>query len=90
MAKRRRKKYPGVRKQGHNSYEVNFYLSGKRVIKTVHAESEGEAYAQRIQLMAQHGALKDNQSDEIPIDVTLQSAFGHYQHKEALLKILTS
>ena len=84
---RKRKKYTGVYPRGNNSYRISYYVSGKRKYETVEAQSEGEAFAIRLQRLT---AVSDKSQKTVSIDdITLEGAFQHYLKKEVLLDEVT-
>lgn len=75
-AKRRHKKYAGVRPRGKSSYEINYYVNGRRCAETVKASTEGEAYTIRLQRLAiSHAATK---GEKIVVEAGFEPAMEHY------------
>ena len=74
--KRKYKKYPGVRQRGRDSFEINYYVNGKRKSGTVKASTAGEAYTQRLKRIANSESVLTVQK-EFP-QVTFNDAFERY------------
>jgi len=55
VEKRKRKKYSGVRKRGHERYEVNYYVGKKRITEIVIAFNERDAYLFKLRKLANAG-----------------------------------
>jgi len=72
--KRRRKKYPGIRKRGQDRYEVSYYVSGKRITETVIASNEKDAYIFKLRRLANSGrnVILDKESQEITFAQALE------------------
>lgn len=84
--KHKRKKYSGVHRRGENAFRINYYgADGGRKYETVEAQSEGEAFAIRLQRLAA-GSGKPQKTVAID-DITLDGAFRRYSETEsAVLK----
>ncbi|MBF0504830.1 MAG: tyrosine-type recombinase/integrase [Candidatus Omnitrophica bacterium] len=73
--KRRYKRYAGVRQRGECSFEINYYVNGKRYSETIKANTEAEAYAIRLQRMATAGLRS---IERIAAGVSLKAAIDYY------------
>jgi len=74
-SKRRHKRYAGVRQRGTGSFEINYYVTGNRKTETIQANTEAEAYAIRLQRMANAGQCS---TENIATGVSLKDAIDHY------------
>jgi len=74
--KRKRKKYTGVRQRGNDSYEINYYVNGKRIVENIKASSQADAFTVRLKRLA-NVETQTRITNEIPL-VTLEQAFERY------------
>ena len=73
--KRRYKRYAGVRQRGEGSFEINYYVNGSRKTETIQANTEGEAFAIRLQRMATAGL---HSTECLSAGVSFKDAIDHY------------
>ena len=75
--KRKRLKFTGVRSRGKNSFEINYYLNGERVVENIKALSGEEASVVRHTRLAGINTQEKINSKEIPL-ATFGQAFERY------------